>query len=130
MSDAKADLLQGTLDLLILKTLGLGPNHGLGIARRINQITQGTFHPKPGSLFPALHRLEEKGWLASEWGESENRRKAKYYKLTRTGRRRLETENCVRDISCARGDFMSALAESVPSSLDILQSNSAGVACL
>ena len=62
------------------------------IARRINQITRGTFHPKPGSLFPALHRLEEKGWLASEWGESENRRKAKYYKLTRTGRRHLETE--------------------------------------
>ncbi|HXU36108.1 MAG TPA: PadR family transcriptional regulator [Blastocatellia bacterium] len=92
MPEATADLLQGTLDLLILKTLGLGPNHGLGIARRINQITQGTFHPKPGSLFPALHRLEEKGWLASEWGESENRRKAKYYKLTRPGRRHLEKE--------------------------------------
>ncbi len=83
MSGGTDDLLQGTLDLLILKTLGLGPNHGLGIARRINQITKGTFHPKPGSLFPALHRLEEKG---------ENRRKAKYYKLTRTGRRHLETE--------------------------------------
>ena len=92
MSGATADLLQGTLDLLILKTLGLGPDHGLGIARRIHQITKGTFHPKPGSLFPALHRLEEKGWLVSEWGESENRRKAKYYKLTRSGRRNLETE--------------------------------------
>src|SRR6266436_2530331 len=92
MSEATADLLQGTLDLLILKTLGLGTNHGLGIARRINQITLGTFHSKPGSLFPALHRHEEKGWLLSGWGESENRRKAKYYKLTRTGRRHLETE--------------------------------------
>ncbi|HYV04183.1 MAG TPA: PadR family transcriptional regulator [Blastocatellia bacterium] len=92
MSGGTDDLLQGTLDLLILKTLGLGPNHGLGIARRINQITKGTFHPKPGSLFPALHRLEEKGWLASEWGESENRRKSKYYKLTRLGRRHLEAE--------------------------------------
>jgi PadR family transcriptional regulator len=91
MSGERADLLQGTLDLLILKTLGLGSNHGLGIARRINQITKGTFHPKPGSLFPALHRLEEKGWLVSEWGESENRRRAKYYKLTKTGRRHLET---------------------------------------
>jgi PadR family transcriptional regulator, regulatory protein PadR len=88
----KSDLLQGTLDLLVLKTLDLGPNHGLGIARRIEQITRGTFHPQPGSLFPALHRLEEKGWLASEWGASEAKRKAKYYRLTRAGRRRLETE--------------------------------------
>jgi transcriptional regulator len=88
----KADLLQGTLDLLILRTLGLGPNHGLGISRRIQRITRGTFDVKPGSLFPALHRLEEKGWLASEWGESENRRKAKYYRLTKAGQRRLETE--------------------------------------
>ena len=87
-----ADLLQGTLDLLILKTLGLGPNHGLGIARRINQITQGTFHPKPGSLFPALHRLEEKGWLSSEWGESENSRRAKFYTVTKAGLRQLKEE--------------------------------------
>jgi PadR family transcriptional regulator PadR len=88
----KSELLQGTLDLLVLKTLDLGPNHGLGIARRIQQITRGTFHPQPGSLFPALHRLEEKGWLVSEWGESETRRKARYYRLTRSGRRRLESE--------------------------------------
>jgi DNA-binding PadR family transcriptional regulator len=67
--DAKTDLLQGTLDLLILKTLTLGPKHGLGIARRIEQVTDGTFKVKPGSLFPALHRLEESGWLASVWGE-------------------------------------------------------------
>jgi transcriptional regulator len=86
------DLLQGTLDLLILKTLDLGANHGLGIARRIRDITRGTFHPQPGSLFPALHRLEQSGWLASEWGESENRRRARYYELTRAGRRRLAIE--------------------------------------
>jgi PadR family transcriptional regulator, regulatory protein PadR len=86
------DLLQGTLDLMVLKTLALGPNHGVGVARRIQQLTRGTFHPQPGSLFPALHRLEESGYLTSEWGESENRRRAKYYNLTRAGRRRLETE--------------------------------------
>jgi len=89
---ARTELLQGTLDLLVLKTLDLAPNHGLGIARRIAQFTRDTFHPQPGSLFPALHRLEERGYLASHWGESENRRKAKYYKLTAKGRRRLESE--------------------------------------
>jgi PadR family transcriptional regulator, regulatory protein PadR len=86
------DLLQGTLDLMVLKTLALGRNHGVGVARRIRELTRGTFDPGPGSLFPALHRLEENGWLGSEWGESENRRRAKYYTLTRAGRRRLETE--------------------------------------
>jgi PadR family transcriptional regulator len=91
----KTDLLRGTLDLLILQTLTLGPNHGLGIARRIEQITRGAFEVRPGSLFPALHRLEEKGWLSSEWGGSENNRRAKYYDLTATGRKQLraETEN-------------------------------------
>lgn len=89
---ARADLLQGTLDLLILRTLGLGPQHGLGIARRIEQVTQGAFHVKPGSLFPALYRLEEQGWLASEWGDSETNRRAKYYRLTRAGRRQLRVE--------------------------------------
>ena len=87
---ARSDLLQGTLDLLILRTLGLGPQHGLGIARRIEQITHDAFHIKPGSLFPALYRLEEQGWLASEWGDSETKRKAKYYKLTKTGRKQLQ----------------------------------------
>lgn len=86
------DLLQGTLDLLILTSLNPGPNHGLGIARRIHQVTRGTFEVKPGSLFPALHRLEEKGWLVSSWGESENRRRARYYRLTPSGRRRLRVE--------------------------------------
>ena len=92
MSDSQTNLLQGTLDLLILKSLVLGEMHGLGIARRVEQITRGTFQVKPGSLFPALHRMEESGWLTSAWGESENNRKAKFYKLTRAGRRQLETE--------------------------------------
>jgi transcriptional regulator len=88
----RTDLLQGTLDLLILKTLALGPRHGLGIARRIAEVTRGTFEVKPGSLFPALHRLEEQGWLQSAWGESENNRRAKYYRLTKAGERQLQVE--------------------------------------
>jgi len=88
----KTELLQGTLDLLILRTLALGPHHGLGVARRIEQITHGTFQVKPGSLFPALHRLEENGWLVSEWGDSENKRRARYYQLTKAGRRQLQAE--------------------------------------
>ena len=90
---AQTNLLQGTLDLLILKALALEPLHGLGISRRIEQATRGTFRVKPGSLFPALHRMEEAGWLASSWGESENRRRAKYYRLTRAGRRQFEAES-------------------------------------
>jgi PadR family transcriptional regulator PadR len=90
---AQTNLLQGTLDLLILKALALESMHGLGISRRIGQITRGTFQVKPGSLFPALHRMEEAGWLAASWGESENRRRAKYYKLTRLGRRQFESES-------------------------------------
>jgi len=86
------NLLQGTLDLLVLKSLMLEPMHGLGLSRRIEQITQGTFQVKPGSLFPALHRMEEAGWLAASWGESENNRKAKYYRLTAAGRRQLQAE--------------------------------------
>jgi transcriptional regulator len=92
MPDASTALLQGTLDVLILKVLDLEPMHGLGISRRIAQITNGTFQVKPGSLFPALHRMEEAGWLAAEWGESENRRRAKFYRLTATGRRQLKQE--------------------------------------
>lgn len=86
------NLLQGTLDLLILKALALGELHGLGVSRRIEQITRGTFQVKPGSLFPALHRLEDAGWLASSWGASENNRRAKYYRLTAAGRRQLDAE--------------------------------------
>src|SRR4030095_10581228 len=89
---SKTTLLQGTLDLLILRALSLGANHGLGIARRVQQITDGTFDVKPGSLFPALHRLEEQGWLRSAWGESENRRRAKFYTITAAGRRQLKEE--------------------------------------
>jgi len=85
-------LLQGTLDLLILKSLVAGEMHGLGVSRRIQQITGGTFVVKPGSLFPALHRMEEEGWISSFWGESENNRRAKYYRLTRAGQRQLEAE--------------------------------------
>jgi transcriptional regulator len=92
MRKEKTDLLQGTLDLLVLKALALGPLHGLGVSQRIEQITKGTFQVKPGSLFPALHRMEEAGWLQSSWGESENNRRAKYYRLTRAGRRQLEAE--------------------------------------
>ena len=91
-SGEQAKLLQGTLDLLILKALALGELHGLGVSRRIEQITNGTFQVKPGSLFPALHRMEEAGWLAAKWGESDANRRAKYYRLTRRGRRQLETE--------------------------------------
>lgn len=87
-----SNLLQGTLDLLVLKALTLGELHGLGISRRIEQITRGTFLVKPGSLFPALHRMEEAGWLVSAWGESENNRKAKYYKLTGAGQAQLGAE--------------------------------------
>lgn len=89
---SKTDLLQGTLDSLILKTLALGPKHGLAIAHRIEQVTRGTFQVKPGSLFPALYRLEENGSLTSEWGESENNRRAKYYQLTKAGELQLQTE--------------------------------------
>jgi len=88
----KADLLRGTLDLLILKTLTLEPMHGLGISRRIEQITQGTFQVQAGSLFPALKRLEQEGYVEGEWGESENNRRAKYYQLTPVGTGRLGEE--------------------------------------
>ena len=89
---ASSDLLQGTLDLLILKSLALEPLHGMGISRRIAQITSGTFVVKAGSLFPALHRMEEVGWLTSSWGESETNRRAKFYRLTKSGRSQLQTE--------------------------------------
>jgi transcriptional regulator len=92
MNSKQTNLLQGTLDLLILRALGTGELHGLGISRRIEQITRGAFVVKPGSLFPALHRMEEAGWLSSLWGESENNRRAKYYRLTKAGKGQLEVE--------------------------------------
>lgn len=85
-------MLLGTLDLLILKALALQPLHGLGISRRVEQITGGAFEVKPGSLFPALYRMEEAGWLSSSWGTSETNRKARFYRLTAAGRRQLGEE--------------------------------------
>ena len=87
-----ADLLQGTLDLLILRTLELQPLHGVGIADRIEQVTHGVFIVGPGSLFPALHRLSEKGWIEGQWGELETGRRAKFYVLTPSGRKQLAIE--------------------------------------
>jgi PadR family transcriptional regulator PadR len=91
-SSSNIALLQGTLDVLILKVLALEPMHGLGISRRIAQVTNDTFQVKPGSLFPALHRMEEAGWLTAAWGESENNRRAKFYRLTKLGLRQLKQE--------------------------------------
>ena len=92
MQPGPTTLLPGTLDLLILKALAPGELHGLGVSRRIEQITNGTFVVKPGSLFPALHRMEEEGWISAIWGESETNRRAKYYRLTRAGQKQLEAE--------------------------------------
>jgi PadR family transcriptional regulator PadR len=92
MAKPRNDLLQGTLDLLILKTLGLGAQHGWGISQRIQQMSEDALRVNQGSLYPALHRLEEQGWVASEWGTSDANREAKYYKLTRTGLKQLELE--------------------------------------
>ena len=91
-STSATSLLQGTLDVLILKALALEPMHGLGISRRIAQVTGGTFQVKPGSLFPALHRMEEAGWLSAEWGESDRNRRAKFYRLTKAGRKQVKDE--------------------------------------
>jgi PadR family transcriptional regulator, regulatory protein PadR len=88
----RADLLQGTLDLLVLKALAGGPLHGLGVSRRIGLITRGAFDVKPGSLFPALNRLEESGWVAASWGRSENNRRARFYTLTKAGQKQLAAE--------------------------------------
>jgi len=90
--DKQLDLLQGTLDMLILKAVSLGPLHGYGILLRIQQISNDRLEIQQGSLYPALYRLEHQGWIGSEWGESENKRKAKYYRLTAAGKRKLQTE--------------------------------------
>ena len=92
MGEKRTDLLRGTLDLLILKALSLEPLHGVGVSRRVAQITQGAFQVSFGSLFPSLHRMEEKGWVAAEWRASENNRRAKYYSLTAKGRHALRAE--------------------------------------
>ncbi len=92
MADPKSDLLQGTLDLLILRTLATGERHGWGISQRIQQISEDVLRVNQGSLYPALYRLEEQGWIASEWAASENNRRAKFYKLTRLGQGQLDRE--------------------------------------
>ena len=92
MTDENTDVIQGTLDLLILKTLSLEPMHGFGIARRVEQISRGVFKVNPGSLLTALQRLERSGWLDSEWQQTENSRRAKFYTLTREGKKQLELE--------------------------------------
>jgi transcriptional regulator len=88
----KSDLLQGTLDLLILKTLATGPMHGYGVSLRIQEISSDALQVRQGSLYPALHRLERRGWIIADWGDSENNRKAKFYRLTRAGKRQLGVE--------------------------------------
>lgn len=92
MTDYKADLLQGTLDMLILKTLALEPTHGYGISQRIQQISRDVFRVNQGSLYPALHRLEKEGLIEAEWGASDNNRRARFYRLTKAGRKRLSAE--------------------------------------
>lgn len=93
MADSRAEVLQGTLDLIVLKTLDtLGPLHGYGIAQRIQQVSQDLLHLNQGTLYPALLRLEQRGWITSKWGTSENNRRAKYYSLTRAGRKQLTAE--------------------------------------
>jgi transcriptional regulator len=92
MAPTRSDLLQGTLDVLVLKTLAGGPMHGWGISQRIQQVSEDVLAVNQGSLYPALHRLEEKGWIQAEWGNSENNRRARFYSLTRAGRRQLAEE--------------------------------------
>ncbi len=111
MSDT-TELLQGTLDLLILKAVSLGPLHGYGVLLRIQQISQNRLQIQQGSLYPALYRLEHQGLIVSEWGESENKRKAKYYRLTAAGRRRLKEETAYwRRFSEAIGFALEAVPE-------------------
>src|ERR1700682_6297131 len=92
MDEPRTDVIQGTLDMLILKTVSLQPMHGFGIARRVEQISRGVFKVNPGSLLTALQRLERAGWLDAEWRQTENSRRAKFYTLTRSGRKQLDTE--------------------------------------
>lgn len=92
MTDSRVELPQGTLDLLILKTVALGPQHGWAISERLRQLSSAVLQIRQGSLYPALHRLERRGWIKARWGTSDNNRRAKYYELTRKGRAQLETE--------------------------------------
>ena len=92
MAKVKNNLLQGTLDMLVLKALSLGPMHGYGVGQRIQQISDDVLRVEEGSLYPALYRIEQQGWIESEWGVSENNQQAKFYKLTRQGRKQLQVE--------------------------------------
>jgi PadR family transcriptional regulator, regulatory protein PadR len=104
MTDTRIELPQGTLDLLILKTVGLGPQHGWGVSQRLQQISSESLVIRQGSLYPALHRLERRGWIKARWGTSENNRRAKYYELTRKGRAQLDAETVAwRRLSAAIG---------------------------
>jgi transcriptional regulator len=93
MTQSQMDVLQGTLDMLILKSLSLGPMHGWGVSQRIQQISEDALRVNQGSLYPALHRLEHRGWIVAEWGTSDNNRRAKFYRLSAVGRRQLELED-------------------------------------
>jgi PadR family transcriptional regulator PadR len=107
MADKHLDLPQGTLDLLILKTLALEPQHGCAISDRIEQISKDVLSIKPGSLYPALHRIERRGWIKAKWGTSENNRRAKYYELTKSGRKQLEAEESAwRKLTAAVGEIL------------------------
>jgi PadR family transcriptional regulator, regulatory protein PadR len=105
--DERIELPQGTLDLLILKTVALGPQHGWAVSERIQQVSSNALQVQQGSLYPALHRLERRGWIKAQWGISENNRKAKYYELTRSGRKQLETDTeAWRKLSAAIGHVL------------------------
>jgi len=107
MANQRIDLPQGTLDLLILKTLALEPQHGWAISERIQQVSSDVLRVQQGSLYPALHRLERRGWIRAKWGASENNRRAKYYELTRSGRKQLEAEeNAWRKLTAAVGNVL------------------------
>src|SRR5215468_10535587 len=107
MADERLELPQGTLDLLILKTLALGPQHGWAISERVQQISRDALQIQQGSLYPALHRLERRGWIKARWGASENNRKAKYYELTAAGRKQLEVEESAwRKLTAAVGEIL------------------------
>jgi len=110
MADETLDLPQGTLDLLILKTVALEPQHGWAISERLHQISSASLHIKQGSLYPALHRLERRGWIKARWGTSDNNRRAKYYELTKKGRARLDAETSAwRKLTAAIGQVLDAV---------------------
>src|SRR5262249_14988958 len=110
MTDEQLDLPQGTLDLLILKTVALEPQHGWAISERLHQISSASLHIKQGSLYPALHRLERRGWIKARWGTSDNNRRAKYYELTKKGRARLDAETSAwRKLAAAIGQVLDAI---------------------